>query len=105
MSIYLDYNATARVRPESAAAVAAALELGGNPSSVHAAGRAARAIVEEARAEVAALVGANAPSVVFVSGATEANALAIESAVAAGFERILVGATEHDAVLENARAA
>jgi cysteine desulfurase len=46
-----------------------------------------------------------APSVVFVSGGTEANALAIESAVAAGFERILVGATEHDAVLENVRAA
>jgi len=105
MSVYLDYNATAKVRPEAAAAMARALELGGNPSSVHAAGRAARAIVEEARAEVAALVGANAPSVVFVSGATEANALAIESAVAAGFERILVGATEHDAVLENARAA
>jgi len=58
MSIYLDYNATARVRPESAAAVAAALELGGNPSSVHAAGRKARALVEDARAQVARLVGA-----------------------------------------------
>jgi len=105
MSVYLDYNATAKVRPEAATAVARTLELGGNPSSVHAAGRAARAMVEAARAEVAALVGAKAPSVVFVSGATEANALAIESAVVAGFERILIGATEHDAVLENARVA
>ena len=57
MSIYLDYNATAVVRPEAAAAVAQAMALGGNPSSVHAAGRAARVRVEDARAEVAALVG------------------------------------------------
>jgi len=105
MSVYLDYNASAKVRPEAAAAMARALKIGGNPSSVHAAGRAARAIVEDARAEVAALVGAKAPSVVFVSGGTEASVLAIESAVAAGFDRILVGATEHDAVLENVRAA
>jgi cysteine desulfurase len=105
MSVYLDYNATAKVRPEAAAAMARALEIGGNPSSVHAAGRGARAIVEAARAEVAVLVGAKPPSVVFVSGGTEASALAIESAIAAGYERILVGATEHDAVLENARAA
>jgi len=105
VSTYLDYNATAKVRPEAAAAVARALEIGGNPSSVHAAGRAARQLVETARAEVAALVGAQPQSVVFVSGGTEANALAIESAVAAGVERIIVGATEHDAVLENARAA
>jgi cysteine desulfurase len=105
VSTYLDYNATAKVRPEAAAAVARALEIGGNPSSVHAAGRAARQLVETARAEVAALVGAQPQSVVFVSGGTEANALAIESAAAAGVERIIVGATEHDAVLENARAA
>ncbi|MEJ0066104.1 MAG: cysteine desulfurase family protein [Caulobacteraceae bacterium] len=104
MSVYLDYNATAKVRPQAAAAVARALELGGNPSSVHAAGRAARAIVETARADVGRLVGAKAESVVFVSGGTEANALAIESAVDAGVKRIVVGATEHDAVLENARA-
>jgi cysteine desulfurase len=105
MSVYLDYNATAKVRPEAAAAMARALEIGGNPSSVHAAGRAARAIVEDARAEVAALARAKAPSVVFVSGGAEANALAIGSAAVAGFERILVGATEHDTVLENVRAA
>ena len=105
MSVYLDYNATAEVRPEAAAAMARALEVGGNPSSVHVAGRAARAIIETARSNVAHLVGAKAESVVFVSGGTEATALAIESAVQAGVERIIVSATEHDAVLENARAA
>jgi cysteine desulfurase len=105
VSLYLDYNATAKVRPEAAEAVARALELGGNPSSVHAAGRAARALVETARAEVARLVGAGAESVTFLSGGTEANALAIESAVRAGVERIIVGATEHPGVTENARAA
>ena len=56
--VYLDYNATAPVRPQAAEAVARAFAVGGNPSSVHAAGRSARAIVEHARNEVAALVGA-----------------------------------------------
>jgi len=102
--IYLDYNATAKVRPLAADAVARALALGGNPSSVHAAGRAARAIVENARAEVASLVGASPATVTFVSGGTEADALAMESALAAGFERIIVGATEHEAVRETAAA-
>jgi len=104
MSVYLDYNATAKVRPEAAAAVARALEIGGNPSSVHAAGRAARAIVETARADVGRLVGVRPESVVFLSGGTEASGLAIESAVLAGAQRIIVGATEHEAVLESARA-
>jgi cysteine desulfurase len=104
MSVYLDYNATAKVRPEAAAAIAAALAEGGNPSSVHAAGRAARARVEQARADVAALVGATPAAVTFVSGGTEADALAIESALAAGCERIIVGATEHEAVAETAKA-
>jgi cysteine desulfurase len=102
--VYLDYNATAKVRPEAAAAVARALAAGGNPSSVHAEGRAARAVVETARAEVARLVAAQPQSVTFTSGGTEADALAIESAVAAGFQRIIVGATEHDAVTETAAA-
>jgi cysteine desulfurase len=104
VSVYLDYNAAAKVRPEAAAAVAHALELGGNPSSVHGSGRAARAVVETARTHVGQLVGAKVESVVFVSGGTEANALAIASAVDAGVARVIVGATEHDAVLENARA-
>jgi len=101
---YLDYNATAPVRPEAAAAVAQALQAGGNPSSVHAAGRAARARVEQARAEVAALIAAPASTVIFTSGGTEANALAIESAVAAGSRRLVVSAIEHDSVIETARA-
>jgi cysteine desulfurase len=105
MSVYLDYNATALVRPEAAAAVARALAQGGNPSSVHAAGRAARAVVETARADVAQLVGVQPASVTFLSGGTEASALAIESAVLAGCERIIVGATEHEAVVESAKVA
>jgi cysteine desulfurase len=92
------------VRPEAAAAVAAALAAVGNPSSVHAAGRAARARVEQARAEVAALIAAPASTVVFTSGGTEANALAIESAVAAGAKRLVVSAIEHDSVRETAKA-
>jgi cysteine desulfurase len=104
MSVYLDYNATAKVRPEAAEAVARALELGGNPSSVHAAGRGARARVETARAEVAALAGVIPAAVTFTSGGTEADALAIQSALAAGCERIIVGATEHEAVAETAKA-
>ncbi|MBN9319601.1 MAG: aminotransferase class V-fold PLP-dependent enzyme, partial [Caulobacterales bacterium] len=102
--VYLDYNATAPVRPEAIEAVTRALASTGNPSSVHAAGRAARATVETARAEVAALVGVKVGSVTFVSGGTEANALAIESARAAGFERIVVSAADHDATIENAKA-
>ncbi|WP_411286788.1 cysteine desulfurase family protein [Phenylobacterium sp.] len=105
MSIYLDHNATTPVRPEACAAVARALAMGGNPSSVHAAGRAARALVEHARDEVAALVAAPASTVVFTSGGTEANALALESAVAAGARRLVVSALEHDSVQETARAA
>jgi cysteine desulfurase len=102
-SVYLDYNATSLVRPEAAAAVAHALETGGNPSSVHATGRAARAIVEQAREDVAALIAAPASTVVFTSGGTEANALAIESAVAAGAKRLIISAIEHDSVQETSR--
>src|SRR5215468_8875776 len=76
--IYLDWNATAPVRPEVIAAVAHALrELPGNPSSVHGPGRAARAAVDAARREVAALVGAAPDEIVFTSGGTEGNHLAI----------------------------
>jgi cysteine desulfurase len=103
-AIYLDYNATAKVRPEAIDAVARALASVGNPSSVHAAGRAARNLVETARADVAALVGAAAAAVTFVSGGTEADALAIDSAVADGVGRLIIGATEHEAVRETAAA-
>jgi cysteine desulfurase len=104
MSVYLDYNATAPVRPEAVEAVTRALAVPGNPSSVHAAGRAARNTVETARAEVAELVGVKVGSVTFVSGGAEANALAIDSARAAGFGRVIVSAADHDTVVENARA-
>ena len=103
-SVYLDYNATAPLRPEAREALLRALESPANPSSVHAAGRAARDVVEKARAQVGALVGVPAGSVTFVSGGTEANALAIESAKAAGVQRIIISAVEHDAVVETAKA-
>ncbi|MDX1542130.1 MAG: aminotransferase class V-fold PLP-dependent enzyme, partial [Geminicoccaceae bacterium] len=74
---YLDYNATAPLRPEVEQAVVAALRAGGNPSSVHQAGRRARKLVEEARAVVAAVVGGAPAGVVFTSGGTEANNLAL----------------------------
>ncbi len=102
-AVYLDHNATAVVRPEARAAMAHALEVGGNPSSIHAAGRAARAMVEQARDQVAALIAAPASTVIFTSGGTEANAIAIESAVAAGSKRLIVSAVEHDSVQETSR--
>jgi cysteine desulfurase len=101
---YLDYNATAPIRPEAAQAVSRALTIGGNPSSVHATGRMARAAVERARIEVAALVGAPDEAVTFTSGGTEANALAIESAFATGVRRPLIGLAEHASVMETALA-
>ncbi len=100
--IYLDYNATAPIRPEAAEAVACALAIGGNPSSVHAAGRTARAAIERARGEVARLVAVKEGSVTFTSGGTEANALAIDSAIAAGCRRPIVGLAEHASTLQNA---
>ncbi len=103
-AIYLDYNATAPIRPEAREAVLRAFDLAGNPSSVHAFGRAARDVVETARKQVGELVGVVAGSVTFVSGGTEANALAIDSAVASGVKRLVVSAIEHDAVVETATA-
>jgi cysteine desulfurase len=102
-SVYLDCNATAPARPEVVEAVTRVVVQGGNPSSIHAQGRAARAVVEEAREQVAALVGAASSEVVFTSGGTEANGLAIGSAVAAGARRLIVGATEHESVVETAK--
>ncbi|HWF01185.1 MAG TPA: cysteine desulfurase family protein [Caulobacteraceae bacterium] len=101
-TVYLDYNASAPVRPGAKAAVIAALDIGANASSVHAAGRAARALIETAREAVADLVGGKSSAVTFVSGGAEANALAIESAIAAGCTRIVLGATEHDTVRQSA---
>ncbi|MGE8942068.1 cysteine desulfurase family protein [Leptospira interrogans] len=98
---YLDHNATAPLRPEARAAVIAALDEVGNPSSVHSEGRRARAIVEEAREKVAALVGARPAQVVFTSGATEANVWVMR----AGWDLVMTPMTEHDSVLAPARAA
>ncbi len=103
-AIYLDHNATAPIRPEALAAASEAMIGGGNPSSVHAAGRASRARMEQARTQVAELIAAPASTVIFTSGGTEANALAVESAVATGSRRLILSAIEHDAVLETARA-
>lgn len=101
---YLDYNASAPMHDAARDAVLCALALSGNPSSVHAEGRAARALVETARAQVGQLVGAAAEDVTFTSGATEANALAIHGAIAAGHAaRVVVSATEHPSVLDAAR--
>jgi cysteine desulfurase len=102
--VYLDYNASGLVRPEVQDVMAKALADNGNPSAVHAAGRRARARIETARAQIAELVGADAQSVVFSSGGTESNAQAIISAIAAGCERLIVGATEHPCVAEAATA-
>jgi cysteine desulfurase len=105
--IYLDHNAITPVRPEARAAVAAALDVFGNPSSVHRAGRAARDLLDEARARVARAIGAAPADVVFTSGATEGAALAIRGALAAappGRRRLVVTAVEHPCVLGLARA-
>jgi cysteine desulfurase len=97
---YLDWNATAKLRPEAQAAVTAALDVTGNPSSVHGAGRAARRLIEEARDKVAALVGVAARDVVFTSGGTEANMLALSPAFGA---ELLVSAIEHPSVRSGGR--
>ena len=97
---YLDYNATAPLRAEAREALVAALDIG-NPSSVHEEGRKARALVETARADVAALVSAPAKTVIFTSGGTEACnlALGLRQAPAGEIKRLLVSAIEHSAVL------
>jgi cysteine desulfurase len=94
--LYLDYNATAPLRPEAIAAMQAALALPGNPSSVHQEGRAARRRVDAARRAVAALVNVAPGDVIFTSGGTEANNLAIFGARP---QTIIASAVEHDAVL------
>ena len=108
---YLDHNATSPLRPEARAAMERALGVGGNPSSVHGAGRAARARRRDARASRSRRSPARAPEdVIFTSGGTEANALALRGAVQGAAEageritRLFVSAIEHDSVLANAAA-
>jgi cysteine desulfurase len=100
---YLDWNATAPLRPQVQAALREALALAGNASSVHAEGRAARRLVEQAREQVAALVGAQPANVFFTSGGTEANMLALTPAIETPGEkrprdRLLLSAIEHASV-------
>jgi cysteine desulfurase len=104
--VYLDWNATTPLRPEARAAMAAAWELTGNPSSVHAEGRSARRLVERARAIVAGAVGVAPRQVVFTSGGTEANALALTPGLRHGahaVERLIVSSIEHASVLAGGR--
>lgn len=100
--VYFDWNATTPLRPEARAAMTAALDLVGNPSSVHAEGRQARRLVEEAREQVARAVGGLPRNLVFTSGGTEANVLALSPglrAPAGPVQRLLVSAIEHASVL------
>lgn len=107
---YCDHNATSPLRPKAREAMERALSLTGNPSSVHASGRAARTMVEEAREAVAKLARAKPEQVIFTSGATEANALALWGVVEAAMDsgkpiaRLLVSAIEHKSVLKTAEA-
>lgn len=107
---YLDHNATSPLRAEALEAMQSALGIGGNASSVHGNGRAARAVVERAREQVASLAGAQAEDVVFTSGGSEANALALWGAIHgaadedARITRLFVAGIEHSSVLGNAAA-
>jgi cysteine desulfurase len=105
--VYLDWNATTPLRPEARQAMAAAWEVAGNPSSVHAEGRQARRLVEDARAAISAAVGARPQDVAFTSGGTEANALALTPGLRRGagepVRRLLVSAIEHTSVLSGGR--
>ena len=92
---YLDYNASAPLLPEARDAMIAALDVTGNASSVHADGRRVRALVETAREHIAIAINAKTSEIVFTSGATEANAWAINS----GWETVFVAGTEHPSVL------
>jgi cysteine desulfurase len=98
--IYLDNNASTPLDPAVREAMAAALDLYGNPSSVHSAGRRARRAIEEARAEVAALVGGEPEEIFFTSGGTEGNALAIFGSAGGRTGRVVTTAVEHPSVRE-----
>jgi len=105
---YLDWNATAPLRPEAQRALQDALTLAGNPSSVHAEGRAARHLIERAREGVAQLVGARPADVIFTSSGTEANALALTPAIETAGEkrprdRLFMSAIEHPSVRAGGR--
>lgn len=107
MRVYLDHNATTPLRPEARQAALAAMNVHGNASSIHAEGRAARALIEDARSALAALLGVEAKSITFTSGGSEAAAALLSP----GFhrtgqrpaERLIVSAIEHSCVLSGGR--
>jgi cysteine desulfurase len=99
--VYLDWNASAPLRQEARAAMIAALDVMGNPSSIHRDGRLARHLIDDAREKVAALVGAEPRDVVFTSGGTEANTLALGPS--AENARLLVSSIEHPSVRSGGR--
>lgn len=101
MRSYLDHNATSTLRPEAKVAMVRAMDCTGNSSSVHGEGRAARKVLDDAREQVARAIGVIAPMVVFTSGGSEANNMALKGAPV---ERIIVSAVEHPAVLQAATA-
>jgi cysteine desulfurase len=106
--VYLDWNATAPLRPQARQALQDALAVAGNPSSVHAEGRAARRLIEAAREQVAALVAARPADVFFTSGGTEANMLALSPAIETAAEKrprgsLLISAIEHSSVRAGGR--
>ncbi|MGJ4889783.1 cysteine desulfurase family protein [Bradyrhizobium sp. HKCCYLRH3099] len=104
--VYFDWNATTPLRPEARAAMLAAMDLIGNPSSVHAEGRKARRLMEDAREVIARGLGTTARRVVFTAGGTEANVLALSPGLKApggAVERLLVSAVEHASVLAGGR--
>jgi len=105
---YLDWNATAPLRPQARAAMTQAFDMVGNPSSIHSEGRAARRLIEDARDGVAALLGAKSANVIFTSGGTEANVLALTPSISDGNdrrrrERLLISAVEHPSVSSGGR--
>ena len=108
---YLDHNATSPLKASARAAMLAALEAGGNASSVHGPGRAARASIDDARERVARLAGSDASSVIFTSGGSEANCLALKGAIAGALAakdrivtRLFISAIEHESVRATAAA-
>ncbi|MCA3575391.1 MAG: cysteine desulfurase [Aestuariivirga sp.] len=100
MRHYLDHNATQPLRPEAREAMLRAMDCSGNASSIHAEGRAARKLLDESRDSVARSVGVIAPMVIFTSGGSEANNMALKGAPV---ERLIVSAIEHPSILEAAK--
>jgi len=96
--IYLDYNATALMKPTVIEEMTRVMRAGGNPSSVHSVGRGAKAIMEHSRQTIARVVNCRPQKIIFTGGGTEANNLALQ---ATGMDHIIIAATEHDSISWN----